>query len=145
MSRARRTEAFTRAGTDTHDDPGRIHMPSIERPLSGKALHFRLDGEQRSGLIDDTHLARGGRSARTLVRDGALRVTLVGLGPGGSLAEHRAAGPITVHVLSGEIHFRAGEEAWILQPGDLLSVGAGVSHAVESADGAVFLLTVAAC
>ena len=118
-------------------------MPSIDRPLSGKALHFRLREGQRSELIDETLLDRAGRSARTLVKEGPLRVTLVALGPGGALKEHQAEGPITVHVLSGKIRFRAGEDEWALEAGDLLSLGAGVPHAVESAAGGEFLLTMA--
>lgn len=118
-------------------------MPSIDRPLSGKPLHFRLGEGRRSELIDEGLLARAGRSARTLVKEGPLRVTLVALGPGGELREHRADGPITVHVLSGEIQFRVGDDSWTLEVGDLLSLGAGVPHAVESAAGGEFLLTVA--
>lgn len=118
-------------------------MPSIDRPLGGTALHYRLDDEHRPDLIDADLLAKAGRSARTLVKDGPLRVTLVALGAGGALAPHRADGPITVHTLSGEIRFRAGSDEWRLVPGGLLSLGAGVEHAVESATGGVFLLTVA--
>ena len=118
-------------------------MPSIDRPLSGKPLHFRLGDGQRSELIDEGLLSRAGRSARTLVKDGPLRVTLVALGPGGELREHQADGPITVHVLSGQIHFRVGGDSRTLEAGDLLSLGAGVPHAVQSAGGGEFLLTVA--
>jgi quercetin dioxygenase-like cupin family protein len=117
-------------------------VPNIDRPLSGRALHFRL-GEEHPDLIDGGLLARAGRSARTLVKDGPLRVTLVALGAGGGLREHQADGPITVHVVSGQIRFRAGEDEWTLEEGDLLSLGSGVPHSVESASGGVFLLTVA--
>lgn len=118
-------------------------MSSINRPLSGQALHFRLDEGRRAEWIDEELLAKSGRSARTLVKEGPLRVTMVALGNGGSLASHRAEGPITVHVLSGRIRFQVGEEEWALEPGDLLSLGAGVEHAVDSETGGVFLLTVA--
>lgn len=118
-------------------------MTSINRPLSGKALHFHLRGGEISALIDENLLARTGRTARTLVKEGPLRVTLVALGPGGTLAEHQAEGPITVQVISGQIRFVAGEDAWTLDEGDLLSLAAAVPHAVESATGGVFLLTVA--
>ena len=117
-------------------------MSSINRPLAGKALYFRLAEGHRADLIDEDRLASAGRSARTLVKEGPLRVTLVALAAAGALAEHRADGPITVHVVSGQIRFRAGEDEWTLEPGDFLSLGAGVPHAVESAAGGVFLLTV---
>lgn len=118
-------------------------MPSIKRPLSGRALHFPLGDGKRAALIDESLLARAGRSARTLVKEGSLRVTLVALGPGGELREHHADGPITVHVLAGEINVRAGADAWTLEQGDLLSLEAGVPHDVSSGTGGEFLLTVA--
>jgi quercetin dioxygenase-like cupin family protein len=121
----------------------RDFMSSIDRPLAGRALHFRL-GSGSGELIDEQLVTKSGRSARTLVKEGPLRATLVALGPGGTLAPHRADGPITVHVLAGEVAFRTADEAWTLEPGDLLSLPAGVEHSVESAAGATFLLTVAA-
>jgi quercetin dioxygenase-like cupin family protein len=117
-------------------------MPTIDRPLGGRPLYYRL-GRNVSELIDEALLARTGRSARTLVKDGPLRVTLTALGAGASIAQHRASGPITVYVLSGEILFRAGADEWRLESGDLLSLGAGAEHAVSSEAGGVFLLTVA--
>jgi quercetin dioxygenase-like cupin family protein len=119
-------------------------MPSLDRPLSGSPLRVSLREDGREEHIDAGLLRRSGRSARTLIRDGPLRVTLVALAAGGSLSEHRADGPITVHVLSGSLRFRIGEDEHTLYVGDLLSVSSGVSHAVDSVDGAVFLLTVAA-
>lgn len=118
-------------------------MPQINRPLSGVPLHFCLNDTERSGYIDESLLMRSGRSARTLLKEGALRVTLIALAPGGELAQHQADGPITVQLLRGEMCFRVGEEEWALQPGDLLSLSAHVPHAVKSERGAEFLLTVA--
>ncbi|CAN5820439.1 hypothetical protein BH23GEM8_BH23GEM8_15900 [soil metagenome] len=118
-------------------------MTSTDRPLSGDALHFRLGGGPLPDLIDENLVQRAGKSARTLVKDGPLRVTLVALGEGGALREHSADGPITVHVISGEIRFTVGAKEWELGPGELLSLGAGVPHSVDSRGGGIFLLTVA--
>jgi quercetin dioxygenase-like cupin family protein len=118
-------------------------MSSLDRPLSGEALHFRLGDGPLPDLIDVALVQRAGKSARTLVKDGPLRVTLVALGEGGALSEHRAVGPITVHVLSGGIRLTVGEKEWELGPGELLSLGAEIPHAVHSSGGGVFLLTVA--
>lgn len=118
-------------------------MSSLDRPLAGDILHFHLSGDGGAQLVDADLLARAGRSARTLVKDGPLRVTLVALAAGGELTEHRADGPITVHVVSGRVRFVIDQEAWSLESGDLLSVPAGVSHSVESEEGGQFLLTVA--
>lgn len=75
-------------------------MPSIQRPLSGDILVFDID-EERERAADPELINRSGRNARTLLKDGPLRVTLVVLGAAGELAEHEAAGPITVQVVNG--------------------------------------------
>ena len=77
-------------------------MPPDKRPLSSNVLSFNL-GEERVRVNDRALLERNGRNARTLVKNGPLRVTLVLLQNGGKIAPHRAAGPITVQVLDGEI------------------------------------------
>lgn len=116
-------------------------MPSIERPLSGDVLVFDLD-EERSVVRDAAILERSGRNARTLVKDGPLRVTLVELAPEGELAEHSAAGPITIHPIEGRLTFTADGREYDIGPEDFLTAGAGVPHRVHSAEGATFLLTV---
>ncbi|HET9983774.1 MAG TPA: cupin domain-containing protein [Longimicrobiales bacterium] len=98
-------------------------------------------GRGAGGMVDGEVLAAMGVSARTLVREGPLRVTLVGLGPRGELAPHRAVGPIAIHVVSGELDFRVDGERQRLRAGDVLSLAAGVVHDVESYGGARFLLT----
>ena len=117
-------------------------MSSIQRPLSGDVMVFRLD-QERERAADPETLEKHGRVARTLLKDGPLRVTLVVLGPGGQLAEHSADGPITVQPLVGVIRFTAGGDTTEVRQGDLLTAGAGVLHSVKSEAGAAFLLTVA--
>jgi quercetin dioxygenase-like cupin family protein len=116
-------------------------MPSIQRPLAGDVLVFEID-EERERAVDIELIDRSGRNARTLVRMGPLRVTLVVLGPGGELAEHEAAGPITVQVVQGRISFMIEGQQHNLGPGQLLVAGPGVRHSVASREGAAFLLTV---
>lgn len=115
-------------------------MP-IERELSGDVLRFRLDDEQ-SRVADPEVLQQQGRSARTLLKDGPLRVTLIALAAGGHVAEHSADGPITVQPLTGSIRFSAGGRDYELRPGELLSVRAGLRHSVSSDQGGSFLLTI---
>jgi quercetin dioxygenase-like cupin family protein len=116
-------------------------MPSIQRPLSGDILVFDID-EEREHAADPELINRSGRNARTLLKNGPLRVTLVVLGAAGELAEHEAAGPITVQVVDGQIRFSAGHDEHDLGPGQLLAVGPGIRHRVTSAEGGAFLLTV---
>ena len=117
-------------------------MPSIQRPLSGDVMVLRLEHE-RERAADPATLEKHGRCARTLLKDGPLRVTLVVLGPGGRLAEHSAEGPITLQPLDGVIRFTTRGETAEAGQGDLLTAGAGVPHTVTSEAGAAFLLTVA--
>jgi quercetin dioxygenase-like cupin family protein len=118
-------------------------MSAITRPLEGHdTLHIRLDDEY-DALRSSAALAHTGRSARTLIKDGPLRVTLIALAPGGTMAEHQADGPITVQPIQGRITFHVGETTHELRPGDLLTVHGGVRHSVESATGGMFLLTLA--
>ena len=115
-------------------------MSSLQRELDGDVRVHHLSQDQR--LIDPSLLARNGRSARTLVKEGPLRLTMVAIGPGGTLPAHSAAGPITIHVLEGEVTVRALERDHPLGPGDVLVLAPGTEHAAHSALGGVFLLTV---
>ncbi len=117
-------------------------MSSIDRPLSGDVLRFDLAAE-RARVDDPALLERHGRNARTLVKDGALRVTLVQVRAGGRIDAHHAAGPITVHVLDGDIRFRAAGHEHRLKQGEVLAVPGGLEHDVASDAGGTFLLTVA--
>jgi quercetin dioxygenase-like cupin family protein len=82
------------------------------------------------------------RIGRTLVKDGPLRVTLVGVRADRGMHEHRAAGPVTIHVLEGAIEVSADGRDWPLRAGELLALDGGIAHAVMSATGGIFLLTV---
>lgn len=116
-------------------------MSSLDREMSGDVLVFRLDAE-RAAVSDQGILERSGRNARTLVKQGGLRVTLVTVGAGGAIPEHHAEGPITVQVLTGSVRFRAGGVEHRLQEGALLVLAGGLPHAVTSDHGGSFLLTV---
>ncbi len=117
-------------------------MPSIQRPLSGDVLVFDLQ-EERERATDPEILKRSGRNARTLLKSGALRLTLVVVAAGGEIPEHEADGVITVQPVQGRIRFSVTGQHHDLGPGDLLSAGPGVRHSVSSEQGGTFLLTVA--
>lgn len=94
-------------------------------------------------LLASPEVAREGRSATTLVKEGPLRVVLVALGAGGRLSEHRAPGPVSIQALRGDSTLRAGEDRWTLQAGDLVVLPAGVEHAVEATTATLLLVTIA--
>ncbi|HEX5521568.1 MAG TPA: cupin domain-containing protein [Longimicrobiaceae bacterium] len=116
-------------------------MPSINRPLAGEILSFHLADEaaqvERTGLAE-----RQGRSARTLVKNGPMRVTLITVAAGETIPEHRAPGPVTVMPISGQVTFHMDGSDAPLEVGDLLALGPGVVHTVSSESGGAFVLTV---
>lgn len=115
-------------------------MSSLDRPLRGQVLRFRLEEQMPS--TEDRMQARGGRTSRTLIKHDTLRVVLIALAAGAEIAEHQAEGPITVQVLRGGITFRVADGTHDLRQGDLLTLEAGVRHSVRSAAGGAFLLTI---
>ena len=115
-------------------------MSPVNRRISGAAIRLSLPDEAR---VVREQLASGKeRAARTLIKDGPLRATLVGLRAGGALAAHKADGPITVQVLEGTIEFEAEGESWSLDAGSLFALDAGLTHSVAAPAGGLFLLTV---
>ena len=115
-------------------------MSSMQRTIDGEVLvrHLTRDG----WMIDAELLAAHGRTGRTLVKEGPLRLTVMAIAPGGELPEHSTAGPVTIQVLEGEVHFQALDAAYVLATGDVLILAAGVAHSARSTVGGVFLLTV---
>jgi quercetin dioxygenase-like cupin family protein len=116
-------------------------MTPTQHPVTGRTLQFTLADEIATvrGQLGTTT-----RTARTLVKNGPLRLTLIGIAPGGQLAAHHADGPITVQVLEGAIEFDVEGTRRALPAGAMLALEAGLEHAVHAPAGGIFLLTVAA-
>jgi quercetin dioxygenase-like cupin family protein len=115
-------------------------MSSLSRETHGSVLFHRLSRDEL--MLDPALLGEHGRTARTLVKEGALRLTLMGLASGGSLPEHATTGPVSIHVQHGDVTFTALNAEYPLTAGDVLVFAAGVRHAAHSRSGCVFLLTV---
>ena len=115
-------------------------MSSMHRVLAGEVLVHHLTEDER--MLDPELLARHGRTARTLVKDGPLRLTIMGIAAGGVLPTHHTDAQVTVHLLEGEVTFTAAGREYPLTVGDVLVFAAGVEHEARSAAGGVFLLTV---
>ena len=115
-------------------------MSSLQRKIGGPALVQHLSRDDQ--LIDETLLAKHRRSARTLSKEGPLRLTLIALAADGLLPAHSTDGPVTIHVLEGSVTFSVLDEEYPLVAGDVLILGAGVQHSARSVEGVRFLLTV---
>ncbi|MEP6494237.1 MAG: cupin domain-containing protein [bacterium] len=116
-------------------------MSSLHRAISGDILVQHLAADAMT--IDAGLLAKHGRSARTLVKEGALRLTLMALAPGGRLPAHSTDNPISIHVVQGDVTFYALDQDFPLTAGDVLIFAPRVEHAARSVHGSTFLLTVA--
>jgi quercetin dioxygenase-like cupin family protein len=115
-------------------------MSPVQHRISGAVLSFSLDDEMR--LLRGELARAPARIGRTLIKDGSLRVTVVGIRADHGMHEHRATGPVTIQVLEGAVEVNVEGKQWPLRVGELLALDGGVTHAVASAHGGVFLLTV---
>jgi quercetin dioxygenase-like cupin family protein len=115
-------------------------MSSMHRTIEGDVLVNHLTGDD--WMIDKDLLARHGRTARTLVKEGPVRLTLMAMAAGGVLPSHSTGGPVTIHVTDGELLFKALDRDYPLKTGDVLVLAPGVEHSATSEKGGTFLLTV---
>lgn len=115
-------------------------MSSLNRKIDGAVLVRHLKRDEQ--MIDQDLLARHGRSARTLVKDGPLRLTLIAIGAGSGMPSHHAEGPVSIHLLEGDVVLEAEGNEYALVPGEVLVLAAGVQHGVRSSGGCMLLLTV---
>ncbi len=115
-------------------------MSSMQRAVDGDVLVHHLT--QDITMLDQDTLARSGRTGRTLVKDGPLRLTMLSLAPDGALPEHSTTGPVSVHILQGSAIFVAMGIEYTLATNDILVLAPGVRHSARSAQGCTFLLTI---
>jgi quercetin dioxygenase-like cupin family protein len=115
-------------------------MSSMHRTIEGEVLINHLSHDEL--MIDQEILLKHGRTARTLVKEGPLRLTLQAIAPGGNVPMHDTAGPVTIHALEGELLFKALDKEYPLSAGDVLVLAPGVPHSATSTTGGKFLLTV---
>lgn len=83
-----------------------------------------------------------GRRAETLIKTDRMRVVLVTMEPGVTLAEHAAPGPITIHVLRGRFKVTSKDRDDEVGPAGLVAFGAHDRHSVRALEGGAFLLTI---
>ena len=115
-------------------------MTSLNRTIIGDALVHHLPVDALS--IDLSLVMKHGRSARTLVKQGPLRLTLMELAPKGNLPLHSSESSISIHVLKGSVTFSVGEQEYLLAVGDVLVLAGAVEHSARSENGVLLLLTV---
>ena len=114
--------------------------PSTERPLDAPLLTFDL-AALLVQIKDEDPWQQGRRNAMTLHKGPGLQVVLIAMHANTTIPSHRADGPISVQALEGRLTFRTEAHAVPLSPGQLLTLHAGMPHAVEAIEESAFLLT----
>ena len=108
--------------------------------MSTDFTRFDLDAEIRDS--ESLKPWSSAKYSKTLVKNDDLRVVLFTMEAGATLKEHHADGSITVQVLRGEIRFSAPDQDHLLRTGEMIALGASITHAVESVGDSAFLLTI---
>lgn len=111
----------------------------VNTAAGGILERFDLNEEIDRFPPDDT---AAGRRAETLIKTDRLRVVLVTMQAGVTLAEHSAPGPITIHVLRGRFAVTGKEREHELSAGGLVAFGSHERHSVRALDAGAFLLTI---
>jgi quercetin dioxygenase-like cupin family protein len=111
--------------------------------MSGSSVYgpARLDAEIARCQPDEK--SASGRRSEILVKTDDLRVLLVTMREGATLAEHSAPGTITIQTIEGTMAVEADGTTHELPTGGLVSLAAGVRHSVQARSDGAFLLTIA--
>lgn len=110
--------------------------------LSGKKLQFLLKEEEQA-LRERAADANSGRAAKTLVKEGKLRATLVALRKGTVLKQHQVEGPVSIQCMRGNVAVGTDGDSTELTAGGLLVLDKKVPHEAKALRDSVILVTVA--
>jgi quercetin dioxygenase-like cupin family protein len=83
-----------------------------------------------------------GHSAKSLAKHRDMTIVLIAMKRDTRMKEHRASGPVAIHVLAGHIEVRVGTKTVDLPVGSLLALDRALSHDVEALDDSTFVLSV---
>jgi len=108
--------------------------------LSGPVHQVDLRDEVQE-LRRDTNYRRVGRNSKTLVKHEDFRAVLTVLRKGARLEEHRAAGRLSIQVLSGGLSIQLPEGVRTLMAGQWLALDRCLVHDVAASRDSAFLLT----
>ncbi len=116
-------------------------MSPVSRALTGKHLTFDF-AEHIAELRRDDHYVQTGRIGRTLVKEGALRLTLTVLAEGTDIGTHHATAPMTLQLLEGRLRYRVGDDEFKIREGELLFFGPGHAKDIRALEDTALLLTI---
>ena len=110
--------------------------------LSGATLSFDL-AKEAMAVRQKAATARAGRAAKTLVKEGLLRITVVGLRQGSSLGTHTTEGVSSVQVLRGRATAEVGAAFTPLRTAGVVVFDEGVAHSLSADSDCELLIVVA--
>jgi len=84
------------------------------------------------------------RTAKTLFKQGNLRIVLTMMKAGAVLKEHKAEGNVSIHVLRGRIRVKLDRDTNEVEQGQMMILSPGIPHAVEALDETAFMILVSA-
>jgi quercetin dioxygenase-like cupin family protein len=94
-------------------------------------------------LLEKAQTSASGRAAKTLVKNGPLRLTLIAMRKGAEAKRHHVEGPATIQVMRGRMRITTPRGREDLRSGALYALGAGVEHSHTALTDFVALLTIA--
>ncbi len=112
-------------------------------PITEAAV-FDLAAIDRLLRSEDAY-RRDGHTARTLVREPAIRIVVVVMKAGARIAEHRAQEITSIQSLTGAVRLSLTDRALDLAAGRVLVVPPDLRHQVEAVADSALLLTLAWC
>ncbi|MDO8586963.1 MAG: LuxR family transcriptional regulator [Armatimonadota bacterium] len=110
--------------------------------LRGKVMQFAL-GAEDSDLRKRAATSKSGRAAKTLVKEGVFRITIVALTKGTALQSHEVAGPVSIQSIRGCLRVTTEAGDVDVPAGSLVALDAGVAHSARALDDCATLVTVA--
>jgi len=118
----------------------RTHTYLRTHSLAGKILGFDLAAEDAK-LQQQASAAKSRRAAKTLVKEGRLRVTLVALRKGAVLGAHTVEGDVSLQVLRGAFEVRTVQRRIRGRKGSLIVLRASVEHEATATRDTTVLIT----
>lgn len=109
----------------------------LEEPV--RTVDLREEVEAAWELLPD---ASAGHTAKTLLKQGKLRMVLLAIRKGATVPEHKVDGECSLHVLNGHIALTLEGERRELKAGQVIGLGDQIRHDVEALDDSNVLLTV---
>jgi quercetin dioxygenase-like cupin family protein len=149
IARTGKNKAFRYASEDLRSEKRRLGMDKGKksavlrvRRLSGKMLTFLLGAEDET-LREFAESSKTGRAAKTLVKQGSLRITLVALKKGTVLPPHQVTGPVSIQTIRGCLRVTTDREGVDVTAGTLIALAPAVAHTAKAHEDCSILLTFA--